>query len=265
MTIKHEYFADRAGHREESTRLEKIQESRDRTTRRHLRSLGVSAGWRCLEVGPGAGSIARWMAGRVGPEGHVVAADINPRFLTSETAPNLEVRVHDITTDAFEEAAYDLVHARLVLMHLPDPLAALKTMVAALRPGGRLLVEEGDLLGVEAVTRDHPDAGTFVRVMETILRHTRTRKAFDLNLGRLLPGMLRSLSLADVDNEATFRVLKGGEDTFRSPFEVFRDGVLASGEVTENEWDISHRCFDDPHFSWMGMPLVAAWGTKPPV
>jgi hypothetical protein len=42
---------------------------------------GVRAGWRCLEVGAGGGSVAGWLAARAGPEGHVLATDVNPRWL----------------------------------------------------------------------------------------------------------------------------------------------------------------------------------------
>ena len=48
----------------------------DATTTRALAALGVASGWQCIDVGAGRGSIARWLAERVGPSGHVVAADL---------------------------------------------------------------------------------------------------------------------------------------------------------------------------------------------
>jgi 2-polyprenyl-3-methyl-5-hydroxy-6-metoxy-1,4-benzoquinol methylase len=99
-------------------------------------SLGLTSGWQCLELGAGAGSIACWLAARVGPSGQVVATDIDPRFLQDLKLPNLEVRRHDIRTDALEREAYDLVHCRNLLVHLPDPEQMARRMVAALRPGG---------------------------------------------------------------------------------------------------------------------------------
>jgi ubiquinone/menaquinone biosynthesis C-methylase UbiE len=106
----------------------------DPGTTRHLTALGVAEGWHCLEVGAGAGSIADWLCDRVGAA-DVVATDIDPRFLDAAGRPNLEVRRHDIASDPLSEAAFDLVHARLVLVHLPERENALLRIVRALKPG----------------------------------------------------------------------------------------------------------------------------------
>ena len=116
----------------------------DPGTIRHLEACGVERGWHCLEVGGGNGSIASWLANRVGPTGHVLATDIDPRFLESLKLPNLEVQRHDIATDPLPITAFDLVHARLVLMHLPERENALARMISALKPGGWLIDEEYD-------------------------------------------------------------------------------------------------------------------------
>ncbi len=55
----------------------------DPTTIRLLDALGVSDGWACWEVGGGGGSIANWLARRVGEGGHVLVTDIDPRFLAA--------------------------------------------------------------------------------------------------------------------------------------------------------------------------------------
>jgi SAM-dependent methyltransferase len=128
----------------ERERLESIQAVHDPITTRHLEALGVDKGWRCAEIGAGGGSIARWLAQRTGPQGQVLATDIDTRFLQAHTPAHLEVRQHDIVAESLKEASYDLVHARLLLMHLGDPEQALQHMVAALRPGGYLLVEDAD-------------------------------------------------------------------------------------------------------------------------
>jgi len=97
-----------------------LEETRDPGTIHLLESLGVASGWRCLEVGGGGGSIASWLCQRVGPEGRVVATDLDTRFLNALDFPNLEVRQQNIVSDAVEAASFDLVHARSVLMHLPE-------------------------------------------------------------------------------------------------------------------------------------------------
>ena len=76
MSRERSYFASDADWRDELARLRLIEQEIDSITIRHLTTVGVGEGWRCLEVGAGAGSIARWLAERVGPTGAVVAVDI---------------------------------------------------------------------------------------------------------------------------------------------------------------------------------------------
>lgn len=74
------YFAADAEADAELARLKLLEEVSDPQTIRCLEAVGVGAGWRCLEVGAGAGSVTRWLAARVGASGNVVAADLDPRF-----------------------------------------------------------------------------------------------------------------------------------------------------------------------------------------
>src|SRR4051794_15139304 len=108
----------------------------DSTTRRHLADRGVASGWHCLEVGGGSGSIATWLGERVGPTGRVTVTDVQTQLLEHVTLPNVEVRCHDITRDWLPERTFDLIHARMVLMHLPPRDQVLPRLLAALKPGG---------------------------------------------------------------------------------------------------------------------------------
>jgi ubiquinone/menaquinone biosynthesis C-methylase UbiE len=117
----------------------------DHATTRRLADLGVGAGWRCLEVGCGAGGVALWLAGRVGATGRVLATDLDTRFLAGHAQPNLDVQTHDITADALEPGSFDLAHTRNVLAHLPDRRRALDRMIDVVRPGGWILVEDTDV------------------------------------------------------------------------------------------------------------------------
>ena len=97
-----------------------FERERDAATIRYLDEIGVSSGWRCLEVGGGAGTIAEWLCQRVGTAGHVVATDLDTGLLEAIASPNIEVRRHDIVNDDLEIDCYDLVHARYVLLHLRE-------------------------------------------------------------------------------------------------------------------------------------------------
>ena len=124
------YFAADAEADDELARLKLLEALCDPWTFRCLAGIGVRQGWRCLEVGAGAGSVVRWLSDRLGVAGRVVAADLDPRFLGDLRAPNVEVRRCDITQDDVEPASYDLVHSRALLMHVDDPAGVLRRMAA---------------------------------------------------------------------------------------------------------------------------------------
>jgi ubiquinone/menaquinone biosynthesis C-methylase UbiE len=168
------YFRADAEFIEEQRRLQLIEAEQDPTTIRHLCTLGVEPGWACLELGAGGGPIARWLAGRVGPRGRVVATDIDTRFVKAQDQPNLEVRRHDITRDELV-GPYDLVHCRSLLVHLADREAVLRRMLDVLRPGGWLLVEENYMPLMKATDPTHPLAATFDAVYAKVFDFLATR------------------------------------------------------------------------------------------
>jgi len=127
------YVLDNASE-QAARRFASLEACYDPVTIRQLGQVGVSPGWSCLEVGGGGGSIARWLAERVGPSGRVVVTDIDARWLDFKH-PNIELREHNIATDELEWGAFDLVHERLVLIHLPERERALRRMIDALSPG----------------------------------------------------------------------------------------------------------------------------------
>jgi ubiquinone/menaquinone biosynthesis C-methylase UbiE len=129
-------------------RLALLEHYLDPITHRRLFGLGLSKGWHCLEIGGGAGSVARWLCAQVGADGRVVGTDIDPRFLEEIREPNFEAWKHDITVDRLPTGEFDLVHTRWVLQHLADPEPAIDRMIAALRPGGWLLIEGMDFFPI---------------------------------------------------------------------------------------------------------------------
>ena len=145
----------------ERERLDILESLNDPASVAWLTRLGISEGWRCLDVGAGGGSVARWMAERVGANGTVVAADMDTRFLRALDLPKVEIRRLDILEDDIEVDHYDLVHARFLLMHVSSPERALVNMVAAIKPGGWLLVEDGDYTNFAAADRDHALSAVF--------------------------------------------------------------------------------------------------------
>ncbi|MFD5122638.1 class I SAM-dependent methyltransferase [Streptomyces sp. NPDC058385] len=129
---------------EAGERFAALAEMFDAWTFRHLDDLGLGEGWRCWEVGAGGVSVPRGLAERVGTSGRVPATDIDVSRAERAAGRALGSRRHDVTRDPQPAEAFDLVHARLVLMHLKDRAAAMRVMIDALRPGGWLVIEDGD-------------------------------------------------------------------------------------------------------------------------
>jgi SAM-dependent methyltransferase len=251
---------------DELTRLRLIEHFSDPSTFRQLDAIGVTEGARCLEVGAGAGSVARWLSQRVGPAGKVVAADLDVRFLSDISAQNVEVRRCDITRDPIEPSSYDLVHARSVLTHLRDPVAVLQRMTAALRPGGWLMIEDVDNGTVEAADPTHPLAAAFDLCAQARIQFLLAGGVMDLRYGRTLPVHVEALKLADMGNEAVALVGRG-----RSPmsqlmiqsFQPIDDAMVANGFIGKPTFPDARGAFEDPSFLYRGGLIVAVWGRKP--
>jgi SAM-dependent methyltransferase len=249
----------------ERARLRLLEARYDRDTFRRLDALGPLGGARCLEVGAGAGSVARWLAHRVGPGGRVVATDRDPRFLDDLDEQMVEVRRHDILLDEPEEANYDLVHCRALLLHLPDPALALRRMADALRPGGRLLVEDADYVTMVAADPDHRRAAAFDRAIADQCDAVRSAGLVDLRFGRRLPRLVSLLGLTDLGVEATVALRHGGGSEaalLRQSLRWPPASALVAGSVTARAVDAIVSATRDPSFSFLDAMSVAAWGRK---
>src|SRR5215213_2885623 len=100
----------------EQERLLTLARVVDPPTRAVLEPL-VQPGWRCCDVGSGAGTIVHWLAERVGPDGTVTSLDVDIRF-QRPSHDNVEVRRVDVTAEPIGQGEFDLIHARGVLQHL---------------------------------------------------------------------------------------------------------------------------------------------------
>lgn len=247
-------------------RLAYLEQLEDPFTVAHLERLGVTAGWHCLEIGGGAGSIARWLCSRVGETGRVVVTDMDTRLLQPLAGPRCEVRRHDIGEEELEQGAFDLVHARNVLAHVPGRSAALRRMAAAAKPGGWVLLEEPD------ATTDGPEPTAtaekrelYSSVTDKIYRYLQQQDV-DPFVGAALEQDLRGLGLAAVGAEGRSRVFRGGEHPEGSPhvaaFHQLRQTMVAAGAVADHELEAFFALTRDPAFAWREALTVAVWGRR---
>jgi len=249
----------------ELERLRFLETRYDGVTRGRLRVAQPFEGLRCLEVGAGAGSVARMLAESVGPTGHVVALDLDPRFLGDLTLPNVTVRQHNIVTDELEQSEYDLVHCRALLLHLADPMTALDRMVAALRPGGLLLVEDTDFSSLAAVA-GHASSAEFNRLIRLCREGDLDGRAFDPRLGGELPGLLAGLGLVERGDEALRLERTGGSpeaEVMAIALEAVDGAALSLGLPAGTDLAPMIAAFRDPTFCYVDSLNVGAWGRRP--
>jgi SAM-dependent methyltransferase len=249
----------------ERERLAAIESGLDPFTIDCLQKIGVAEGWRCLEIGAGAGSIATWLCGRVGPSGMVVATDLQTKFLEAIDSSNLEVRKHDISKDELETDAFDFVSARKVLEHLPDPSAALRRMAAALRPGGSLLVEDTDLASFMRVSFPHRER--FERAYRNFIQSL-SSAGFQPTLGLCLGDELRAVGLQNVTLKGILIEGTGGSDhpgakVYRMTIERMRGRMVEAGLLTNEEIDQFLADGQSPQLHAITAIHCAAWGRKP--
>ena len=247
-------------------RLELLGTLFDAGTIRQLEARGVEPGWRCLEVGAGGGSIAAWLCDRVGPDGGVLATDLDTRWVAELSQANLEIRVHDLVEDDLPQGEFDLVHMRMVLAWLREPSIGVQRLIAALKPGGSLLVEELDF--VSAVPDPRMDAESRVLFERVVSAHNAIlaeRHAFDPFHGRRLAGDLEEAGLTEIDSEGRASTWRGGgpgSRTWQLTITQLRDAIVDAGLMDAADVDAAIALCADPRLSTMSPLMMAAWGRR---
>jgi len=229
-----------------------------------LETLGIVCGWRCLEVGGGSGTIAKWLADRVGPTGYVLATDVDTRFLDPLQGPTLDVRPHDIGSDPLPDAEFDLIHSRLVLMHVRQRDTALARMVSSLKLGGWLLVEEYDSCSVPP----DPTLSSGEVLLQTHVAMLRLLEDGGVNrrYGRLLSGLLRESGLTSVGASAQLFMWQSGSPgiaMMRANFEQLREAMIDANYITPQQFDEDLARLNNPSFMVPSSILWSAWGKRP--
>ncbi len=159
-------------------------------TRRVLQSNGLQAGMSCLDIGCGPGEAMRLMGEIVGPNGRVTGVDIDGKIgresltvLQATTPSNFTFLETDV--EAVDEIAgqpFDVTFARIVLIHLKDPLAILRKMYRWTKPGGVMIVQDYDFRSIDVFPR-FPTYPEFEKVVFGMF----TKAGRDIQIGSKIP------------------------------------------------------------------------------
>ena len=236
----------------------------DPITANRLAQPVVAPGATCWEIGAGAGSIARLMARAVGPAGRVVATDIEPSHL--EPAGNLVVHQHDVRTGPPVGGPFDVIHARLVLLHLPERRRVLGELTRALAPGGWLVVEEFDCTaGLRVLATPTDDAAKlFQRVVESTLEILQDRGA-DLAWAQDVHTEMVLAGLTDVDTITHSQSWPGGSSgasLHETNSRQLEPRLLATG-LSRGQLQWFRELARDPGFASLSYQFVSTRGRRP--
>jgi SAM-dependent methyltransferase len=203
----------------ERRRLELLQLHHDPDSITALERTGVGSGWRCLDVGAGAGSISRWLVAR--------GADVLATDLDIAGLDGLNARMHDITGDEPLPGPFDLVHTRLVLLHLPSREAVARRLVELTRPGGWVVAGDIDFT---PVAMDGPTPA-WDAVWAAWCAATEAA-GWDLGCGPRLAELLQGAGLTDIEAAGSGGPVAGGAivvEILSLAFERLRERLVAHG------------------------------------
>jgi len=244
----------------ERARLRLLEDYHDPLSVGQLDAIGVGEGWRCLDVGAGGGSVTRMLAQRVGNAGSVLAVDLDTSLLDDLGSDRVEVRRLDVMSDQLPQAAFDLVHARLLLMFLSPRLSALQRLVRAARPGGWVVPTAPDF----STVRLSPTNQVWQRVWSQFL-DAGMAGGWDPGYGARLLDDLHAAGLVDVHADYITRRYPGGSLPARlisMTVERLRERMVALG-ADRGEIDAAQRLLEAPAITVTSPTTCMARGRRP--
>jgi SAM-dependent methyltransferase len=234
----------------------------------NLDAIGIKPGQRCLDLGSGAGTIARGLAERTGPTGQVVAVDLATDHLTGlADLPGVEVHRHDINDGVPVPGPYDLIHARLLLLHLPNRVKILSNLVDSLAPGGWLMLTEYTGPAQRVVTVPNPeDEQFFCHVQETAHAFPARTSGVSYEWAYEAGPAMAAAGLENVRSESYSLSAAGGEAPWllmRNLYRQLTPAFVANDVLTEAEIVRFDELMLDPRFSAWFYTAVTTRGRRP--
>jgi SAM-dependent methyltransferase len=239
------------------------------TTSALLSQVGVERADRCLDLGCGGGDVTVELARRA-PDGFAVGADLDEAKLDLARAEaagaglrNVEFRMDDAMVRPADDERFDVIYARFLLTHIPDPSQALCNICDRLAPGGVLVVEDIDFTGHFCF----PHSAAFWRYVELYTDAVRARGC-DPNIGPRLPALLAEAGLGEREMNVVQPAGFSGDVKSIAPItlEAIADAVLAAELTTPeqlNETVDELYAFANTEGTVLSLPrIVQAWGRR---
>jgi ubiquinone/menaquinone biosynthesis C-methylase UbiE len=181
----------------ETLRLEHQADELEAQTITLLDRAGFVSSGAAVDLGCGPAGALRLLSERVGSSGRVIGVDIDPVhvsqarvYVLGRGLTNVEVIEASASGTGLAAGAFDVVHARALLVNLPDPAAVVSEMARLAKPGGHVLVQEPDAGGRLC----YPRCPAWDRLAELYVIAFQ-RDGADMCIGRRLPTLLRGADL----------------------------------------------------------------------
>jgi ubiquinone/menaquinone biosynthesis C-methylase UbiE len=236
-----------------------------------LDRVGLDVGAAAIDLGCGPRGILDLLAERVSPAGRVVGLDSDPshsamaKTFVAERGLEVEILTADARNTGLPAGSFDLVHARTLLINVPEPGEVVAEMVRLAKPGGYVASMEPDTEHVLC----YPPHGAFTRLCE-IFPLVAARNGADPDMGRRVPELLRDAGLEDVGAEVRAQLypVRHSRRTIRLDLvRTMRPQIVEMGIATHRELDELDRAarkhLDDPRTVVMSGLLFLCWGRKP--
>ena len=230
----------------------------------------LGGGDSAIDLGCGPRGILDLLAARVGPAGRVVGLDFDAvsvalaqTFALEHGLSNVRVIKGDAANTGFPDSSFDAVHARTLLINVPDPAAVVSEMVRLARPDGVVAAMEPDI----PLTVCYPRLEAWER-MSQLFGQSYARDGADEVIGRRLPELFRNAELVEIGTEARMTVYPPGHSrrTVRADlFRTLRGKIVARGMADAAELDEIDRAvrahLADPR-TLIAQTFFMAWGSK---
>lgn len=238
--------------------------------RRILLRAGLQPGMSVADLGCGVGATTQTLATMVGPAGSVTGIDVSAaqleqgRALCSAQGLSHAVFLEaSATATGLPRSSFDLVYCRFLLLHLVDPAACLREMLHLLKPGGILVVEDGDL------TAAGSRPASSLRWFSDLFGRLGPTRGLDYTLANRLFHMVTEAGFTDVDIEIHQPAVARGEDRFLLKWSVEEAasafvgaGLVSAAEMAKILADME-RDTNDPDIVVLCPPMTIVWARKP--
>lgn len=245
-------------------------EERDRLSRMNdwinsqcLGILRVESGMRVLDVGSGLGQLARLCAHASGSDGLVVGVEKHEgqlagakQFAADAGEDGLVDFRHgsafELPLSSDEAGTFDLAYCRFLLEHVRDPLGVVRSMLGAVREGGRVVLIDDD----HDRMRFTPECEPLERLWAALIESYRVN-GNDPDVGRKLVSLLHKAGAAPAQNGFMFFGSCAGSPTWETAWRNMVDVIQSSQEtILENELLLPAELAD-------GVAVAAEWARKP--